>query len=224
MFRRSGPARLALCTNAALAKVRKQWTSVFWAEESLHPNLGKADDALDRLLAGCNTAADPGACVDGNFRTAIALYQADEATWYRKTEMPGNPMRARRAAQSIAGDYRHTFPNADVQGDQFESTNTLQLKPEADGSIRYLIHLEFFNGHECAREGIAHFNIEGKFVDTREAGNGHTCVFEIAPSANGVYLEDPTGWCRMTDCGARGGYVGAKFSFSDRVGGQSSER
>jgi hypothetical protein len=133
-------------------------------------------------------------------------------------------MLARQAAQSLAGEYHHRFPNGDVQGEQFDSTNTLHLEPEADGSLRYSIHLEFFNGHGCGGEGVARFNIEGKFVDAQDAGRGHTCVFEIVPAADGVQLEDPTGYCRMTNCGARGGYVDAKFSFSGSRQRPSSRR
>jgi hypothetical protein len=222
-FADRGAGRLALCASVALAELRKEWTSAFWVDEALHPELGKVEDALDRVLASCDAAADAATCIDEKFRSAMASFEADEAAWYKKVEAPGDPELARRTARAIAGDYRHTFPNGDVEGEHFESTDSLHLEAEADGLLRYSIHLEFFNGHECNREGEAHFNSEGKFVDTQCAGSGHTCVFEIVPDGEGVRLEDPTGWCKMTDCGMRGGYNGAKFAFSDRVSSHQAE-
>ena len=56
------------------------------------------------------------------------------------------------------------------------------------------------------------------FVDqTVDSTSGKACFFEVIPTAKGVRLGDPTGVCRESDCGARGGYVNESFSFSQRV-------
>lgn len=55
------------------------------------------------------------------------------------------------------------------------------------------------------------------FVEQMQDDEGSLCVFEVVPTAAGVQLADPTGMCRLSDCGARGGYNGAVFSHQERV-------
>jgi hypothetical protein len=104
-----------------------------------------------------------------------------------------------------------------VQGDKFRSTDTLEIQPVSGTAIHVDVHLEFYNGHECNHEGVATYRRAGLFAEQLRDDQGKLCVFEVVPTSDGVELADPTGICRMSDCGARGGYNGAAFSSKERV-------
>ena len=131
---------------------------------------------------------------------------------------PGDPGNAAKTAAAIAGKYRHSFPNSDVQGDNFLSADTLAIKMLPNQAIAYDVELEFYNGHECSLKGTATYRRAGFFVDQQKTGEPASplCVFEIRPQDDGVQLLDPTGACKRISCGERGGYNGAHFRFRDR--------
>jgi len=130
---------------------------------------------------------------------------------------PADTDEAKRSIEAIIGVYRHSFANGDVQGDKFQSTNTLEIKRISDILIHVDVHLEFYNGHECNHEGIASYRRAGVFAEQVQDNQGKLCVFEVVRTATGVQLEDLTGMCKLSDCGMRGGYKGAAFSWKERV-------
>lgn len=215
-------AQMALCASPVLAQQEHDWVALVWKVSDLGgPRLDMQAERA-KLLQGCDNAADPGACMAAAFKRSTEELQARQASWKASVTDPGDATQAQQAIASIAGTYHRTHPNGDVQGDTFKSTDTLEIRPASDDSIHFDVHLEFFNGHECNRTGVATYRANGSFAEQAQVewaakGTDNLCVFEIIPGPTGVQLQDPTGMCRMQDCGMRGGYVGAKFLFSDRV-------
>jgi len=138
-------------------------------------------------------------------------------TWRAALTEPGDADEAKRAIEGIVGIYRHSFANGDVQGDKIQSTNTLEIKRISNISIHVDVHLEFYNGHECSHEGVLSYRRAGFFAEHVQDNQDKVCVLEVLPTATGVEIEDPTGMCKLSDCGMRGGYNGATFSSQERV-------
>lgn len=212
------PSQSALCSNQTLSSLHVQWRQLVWEVS----DLGKpAIDQLaeqKKILAQCDADAQPSTCLTNAFHQSIQMLDARKAAWRSSVIEPGNTQEAQQKIAAIAGHYRHSFKNGDVEGDTYTSTDTLRITKNSDDSIRYSLALSFYNGHECSRSGVAHYKAGGMFVDqTQEDPTEKACFFEIIPTAKGVQLGDPTGACRETDCGARGGYVNESFSFSQRL-------
>ncbi len=64
-------------------------------------------------------------------------------------------------ATKIAGQYRHRFPNGDVESDKFISTDTLIFRPVGAVSIHFDVELNFYDGHECSLSGVKFRDITG---------------------------------------------------------------
>jgi hypothetical protein len=170
------------------------------------------------ILARCDKAPQPASCLSDTFRQSMQQLDARKAAWHTAVTEPGDPAQAREKIAAIVGHYRRSFSNGDISGDEYTSTDTLHIARASDNAIRYSLDLSFYNGHECARSGVASYKAGGMFVDrTVDPAEGKACFFEIIPTAQGVRLGDPTGACRESDCGARGGYRGESFSFKQRV-------
>ena len=173
------------------------------------------------ILKHCDTAPNPAQCLHDRFTEDIALMttkQTDHTAGYTDR---GDPASAAALAQKIAGRYRHSFANGDVQGDHYRSTDTLTITPVGRASIHFDAHLEFYNGHTCDLSGGALFRKNGSFVyddkPTTSDSTDPVCHLGIKPTATGVTFEDYTGGCKMTSCGERGGWNGASFTFAQRV-------
>ena len=181
------------------------------------PKLDQFAEQKD-ILARCDTAPQPASCLSSALKQSMQQLNARKAAWHTTVTEPGDLQQAPRKIAAIAGHYRHTFQNGDIDGDKFRSTDTLRIAKASENSIRYSLNLTFYNGHECNRSGIATYKAGGMFVDqTVDTTDGKACFFEVIPTAKGVSLGDPTGVCRQSDCGARGGYLNESFSFSQRV-------
>lgn len=214
-------AWVTLCASQTLSQQEHDWMLLVWDVSDLvsHPGEPRLDLPADRasILQSCDAAPDPGACLASAFAQSFAELNARKEAWKASVTEPGDPSEATRAIAAITGIYRHSFPNGDVQGDTFQSTDILEIQPVSGTSIHVAVHLEFFNGHECNHQGVAGYRRSGIFAEQLRDGQGKLCVFEVVPTGTGVQLADPTGMCRMMDCGARGGYNGAAFSFDERV-------
>jgi hypothetical protein len=211
------PSVVALCASQALSGQERDWTSLVWEVSGLgQPPLDdRAEEA--KILGSCDAAPDAGACLASAFSQSTRDLSARRDAWKASVTDPGEPAEAGRGIEAIEGAYRRLFSNGDVQGDKFQSTDTLRIRPASATSIRVEVHLEFYNGHECNHDGVAGYRRAGLFAEQLTDSRGRLCVFEIIPTATGVRLEDPTGMCRANDCGARGGYNHATFSSSDKV-------
>ncbi len=228
----NAPARLATCTDPALADLEKQWLFLY-ADYPLTPvakdtstfSSGERIDAA--IITQCNTAPNPSACLHDRFTADIAQMNAKQNTQIAGYTERGDPATAAAVARKIAGRYRHSFANGDVQGDHFRSTDTLTITPLGAASIHFDAHLNFYNGHECSLSGGALFRKNGSFVyddDPKNALEGEpVCHLGIKPTPTGVTFDDYTGACKNY-CGARGGWNGAAFTFTDRVPAKPSPK
>ena len=222
----AGPARMAACLDASLATLEEEWDSLF-DEFPLLPvtknsNQYQQSIQLDAaIIAQCNTASDPAQCVRTRFTTDIALMKAKRDAFIAGYTERGDPAEGGRLARSIAGHYRHTFANGDVQGHSYRSTDTLSLTPVGKASISFDAELHFFNGHSCSLSGGALYRKDGSFVFDDDASNPTSpddpvCELAIIPSSKGITFKDLTGGCKNY-CGARGSWNGEGFTFGERV-------
>lgn len=215
-------AQMALCTHPSLSQQERDWVSLLWSVADLgEPHLNMTTERA-KLLKSCDDAADAAACMAAAFAQSTDALHAREASWKQSVTEPGDAKLASQAIAAIAGTYRRTFENGDVQGDHFSTTDTLNIWRASEDSIHYEVQLSFFNGHECSRSGVAKYRSNGAFVEQTEVkwapGDGSKlCAFELIPTADGVQLSDPTGMCKVESCGERGGYGGEPFKFSQRV-------
>ena len=218
------PALLAICTSKELSEKQSKWQLLFYEVADLGEQrsglaeMTQEQAAQDSLLRGCNGARQVADCLMSAFAQSGKELKARKAAWLEGVTAPGDPGKAAQAAAAIAGSYRHSFPNGDVQGNNFLSTDTLEITELPNDAIHYSLELQFYNGHECLLEGTATYRRAGFFVDQRQTDQPKfpLCVFEILPKEDGVKFADPTGACKMMSCGERGGYNGAQFSFKDR--------
>jgi uncharacterized protein len=212
------PSQTALCSSQDLSSLHVQWRQLVWEESDLGKPALDQPAEQEKILAQCDADAQPSTCLSNAFHQSMQMLDARKVAWRRSVTEPGSTQEAQQKIAAIAGHYRHSFKNGDVEGDTYRSTDALRITKASDDSIRYSLSLNFYNGHECSRSGVAKYKAGGMFVDqTQDDATEKACFFEIIPTANGVQLGDPTGACRETDCGARGGYVNESFSFSQRL-------
>jgi hypothetical protein len=120
---------------------------------------------------------------------------------------------------SLAGVYKHRFENGDVTGRKYMSEDILEIVPVGPDAMYFREHRNFFNGHTCGINGIAHSQA-GEFVyrsrDPAPAyAGGPTCVIHLRREGPVVYAGDVDGGCAAF-CGARGSLRGSSFPFSAR--------
>ena len=223
----ASPSTVATCTNPSLAKLEQQWQDLY-ADFPLTPNPNKNENgythavAVDAtILKHCDTAPNPTQCLHDRFTADIALMTAKQTDHTAGYTDRGDPATASALAQKIAGKYRHSFANADVQGDHYRSTDTLTITPVGSASIHFDVLLNFYNGHTCSLSGGALYRKNGSFVSDADPknhlDNEPVCHLGIKPTAKGVEFEDYTGGCKMIACGERGGWNGAAFTFAERL-------
>jgi uncharacterized protein len=211
-------SRAAICTSKPLADLQKQWRDLVWEVADLgSPHLDDRDEQ-QKLLASCDSSSDAAACLDKAFHASMDQLNERKTSWLTSVTLPGDETEAAKQSEAINGRYVHSFSNGDVQGDTYRSKDTLNISRLSGDSISYSLDLNFFNGHSCSRKGVATYRKGGFFVEKSKGVTAEkTCYFEIIPTEDGVKLGDPTGACRETDCGARGGYTSAGFSFHEKV-------
>jgi hypothetical protein len=172
------------------------------------------------ILHSCDSDTDPARCLTERYTSEIAAMQTKKAAYLDGTVQRGNPAEGGRLAAKIAGRYSHQFPNGDVQGDTYTSTDTLTIRPTGAASIHFDVELNFYNGHTCSLSGGALYRKDGSFVfddsPANTPSNAPSCRLAIIPTNNGVKFNDITGACKNY-CGARGGWNGEGFTFKERV-------
>lgn len=223
-FAADDPAMLTLCTSKELSEQQSKWQLLFYEVADLGDQRSGLAENLqeqavqDTLMQNCDNAGQVAGCLTDGFAQSTKELEARQSAWLEEVTAPGDPGKAAQAAAAIAGNYRHSFPNGDGQGDNFFSTDTLKITDLPHHAIHYSLELQFFNGHECSLEGTAIYRRAGFFVDQQKTAEPKfpLCVLEILTDENGVKFADPTGACKMMSCGQRGGYDGAQFLFTDR--------
>ena len=107
----------------------------------------------------------------------------------------------------LAGVYKHRFANSDMQGDHFTSEDILEIVPVTADAAYVRLHLEFYNGHECAISGIARQAGQSLVYDGPADADGKPCRLTLASRGDGIHIfEGENGACRAQTCGMRGGY------------------
>ncbi|WP_446742976.1 hypothetical protein [Silvibacterium acidisoli] len=217
-FAEPAPSRAAICGSKSLADLQNQWRDLTFEVADLgSPRVDEREEQA-RLLASCDHSTDAAACLDKAFHASMDQWNERKQSWLNSVTLPGDEAEAAKQSEAINGRYVHSFRNGNVQGDAYRSTDTLNIARLSGDSISYSLELNFFNGHSCSRKGVATYRKGGFFVDKSKGVTAEkTCYFEVIPTENGVKLGDPTGACRETDCGARGGYTDAGFSFHEKV-------
>jgi hypothetical protein len=225
----NSPARLAICTSPDLTKLENQWQELAY-EYPARPPASKDEkpgDIAEKehviILAICDTEPHPAQCLQARFTAEVSAMQALKDTYIVGTTQRGDPTQGGLLAKKIAGRYRYSFKNGDVQGETFRSTDTLTIRPVGAASIE----LSFYNGHSCSLDGGALFRKDGSFVFDDDSSNKMAdeplCRLAIIPTSKGVIFKDITGGCKLY-CGARGTLDGASFTFSQRVESKSAAK
>src|SRR5258708_32021584 len=79
----------------------------------------------------------------------------------------------------MAGVYKTKFKNALVGGETYVSENVLEIVPVRGRAAYFRIHLEFYNGHECAISGIAESSIDTLVYRGPDDVDNHPCVLTL---------------------------------------------
>lgn len=227
-FLGQSPALLATCTHPELDTLERQWEALakeypLHAPPASQPGGGTDAMQVDRqLLHDCDTEGDPQACLTKRYSGEITQMQAKKTAYLAGTEERGDPAVGGPLARRIAGLYRHSSKNGDVQGDSYITTDKLTITVVGTASIRFKANLYFFNGHSCSLDGGALYRRDGSFVFDDKPANAFVpdtpaCRLAIVPDATGVKFKEITGGCKSY-CGARGTWNNKGFTFSDRSG------
>ena len=230
-FLDNSPSRTAICAHPNLANLEQNWQDL--AEEyPLQPQTSNDQSAYvhaeqldESILRSCDSDATPATCLTTRYTNDIAAMQAKKDAFLDGTTQRGDPAEGGKLTAKIAGYYRHSFPNGDVQGDSFTSTDTLTIRPVGAASIHFDIELNFYNGDSCSLSGGALYRKDGSFVfDDSPANNPSpdtpVCRLAIIPTGTGIKFNDINGSCKSY-CGVRGGWYGEGFLFSERIANQT---
>ena len=117
---------------------------------------------------------------------------------------------------ALAGVYKKTFPNANIDGGKYQSENILEIVKVSPTAAYVRTHLEFFNGHICNIWGVA--KVEGDALVYRGETNsqGKQCLLSVKLQGGKVTLDDKDGACAIGTCGNRGMYNGTAFDLKKK--------
>jgi hypothetical protein len=222
----NSPARLAICTTPRLSQLESHWQDLAF-DYPIHPPTSNDQTTVEiaqqedtSLFDTCDKDPHPAQCLQTHYTAEINSMQARKDAYTDGTTERGDPAQGGLLAKKIAGSYRHSFKNGDVQGDTYISTDTLTISSVGTASIQFDTELAFYNGHSCSIGGGALFRKDGSFVFDDDPKNKlpeePLCRLAIIPSDQGVTFKDVTGGCKSY-CGARGTLDGASFTFSQRA-------
>lgn len=121
--------------------------------------------------------------------------------------------------KALAGVYKRQFENGDVSGRKYASEDILEIVPTGPDAAYFREHLEFFNGHICAINGIAHRAGDELIYRSREPPPAYAgapaCVMHIRREGQTVFAGDMDGGCAAY-CGARGSLKNSAFPLKAR--------
>jgi hypothetical protein len=153
--------------------------------------------------------AGAAAAVAGRGRLAVLLALFTGGTALGAAAVP--------SAFDLAGRYTQSFPNGNVEGEGYTSTDIVTVVPTDRRHAVIEIHTYFFNGHECNIGGRA--TLEGDALVIRDSemtdyGDGGICTLRLR-RADGRITWDDQGTCTGY-CGARGSLRGGGIAWSSR--------
>lgn len=118
---------------------------------------------------------------------------------------------------TIAGVYKHRFPNALVDGTQFTSEDVLEVVKVSPTAAYVKARLNFYNGHLCGVEAV--FDVVGPDLvlhDPQSQTPGEPpCTLKLHRVKDEMHFDDGDGSCKGY-CGARGSWGGEDFKLSQR--------
>jgi hypothetical protein len=117
---------------------------------------------------------------------------------------------------ALAGVYKKTFPNANIDGGKYQSENILEIVKVSPTAAYVRTHLEFFNGHICNIWGVAKVEGDGLVYHGETNSQGKPCLLSVKVQAGKVTLDDKDGACAIGTCGNRGMYNGTAFELKKR--------
>ena len=112
----------------------------------------------------------------------------------------------------VAGVYKFSFKNATVDGGPYRSEDILEIVRRSPSLAYFRFHMEFYNGHICAAEGIAEARGQSLVYDIHRDWEGKVCKLTLRVAPDKIVFSDPDGVCRMSFCGARGVLQGESFA------------
>lgn len=113
----------------------------------------------------------------------------------------------------IEGVYKRRFPNATIQGEEYESEDILEIVPVGPDLAYFRAHLEFYNGHVCDLYGMAEWRDGALVYEEPEADGTAACRLRLEVKGGDItFVDDPDMLCANNYCGARGGFNGAGFT------------
>jgi hypothetical protein len=116
----------------------------------------------------------------------------------------------------LAGVYKKTFQNGNIDGGKYQSEDILEIVKISPTTAYVRTHLEFFNGHVCNIWGVAKVEGDGLVYHSETNSQGKPCLLSVKVQAGKVTLDDKDGACAIGTCGNRGMYNGTAFELKKR--------
>jgi hypothetical protein len=117
---------------------------------------------------------------------------------------------------ALAGRYSSHFANGLVTGEKYESDDVLEIVPVDATHAYFRFSLQFYNGHSCALQGIAHAVGDGLAYREGPTGAGEQrCTLTIAHKGAKLGWDDGGGSCSAY-CGARGSFSQGSLPWSSK--------
>jgi hypothetical protein len=116
----------------------------------------------------------------------------------------------------LAGVYKKTFQNGNIDGGKYQSEDILEIVKISPTTAYVRTHLEFFNGHVCNIWGVAKVEGDGLVYHGETNSQGKPCLLSVKGQAGKVTLDDKDGACAIGTCGNRGMYNGTAFELKKR--------
>ena len=116
----------------------------------------------------------------------------------------------------LAGVYKKTFQNGNIDGGKYQSEDILEIVKISPTTAYVRTHLEFFNGQVCNIWGVAKVEGDGLVYHGETNSQGKPCLLSVKVQAGKVTLDDKDGACAIGTCGNRGMYNGTAFELKKR--------
>jgi hypothetical protein len=116
----------------------------------------------------------------------------------------------------LAGVYKKTFQNGNIDGGKYQSEDILEIVKISPTTAYVPTHLEFFNGHVCSIWGVAKVEGDRLVYHGETNSQGKPCLLSVKVQAGKVTLDDKDGACAIGTCGNRGMYNGTAFELKKR--------